>query len=152
MGGPFYPEIIDPQSGKVLQDGERGEIVFTSRAKEAMPVIRYGTRDLTQLMPGRARSMRRMEKVTGRSDDMVIVRGVNVFPTQIEEQILRCKGLSPHFQIELRRDERLDSMRVPAEARASHANQVARDAQTRLLASYFRSAIGRDLGPTEHND
>ena len=83
---------------------------------------------------------------------MVILCGVNVFPTQIEEQILRCKGLSPHFQIELRRDERLGSMRVPAEARASHANQVARDAQTRLLASYFRSAIGRDLGPIEHND
>jgi phenylacetate-CoA ligase len=85
---------------------------------------------------------------------MVILRGVNVFPIQIEEQILRCKGLSPHFQIELSRDERLDSMRVPAEARASHANQVARDAQTqtRLLASYFRSAIGCDLGPIEHND
>jgi phenylacetate-CoA ligase len=138
----FYPEIIDPQSGKVLQEGERGEIVFTSLTKEAMPVIRYRTRDLTRLMPGRARSMRRMEKVTGRSDDMVIVRGVNVFPTQIEEQILRCEGLGPHFQIELRRDERLDSMRVLVEARASHADQIARDAQGKLLALYIRKTIG----------
>jgi phenylacetate-CoA ligase len=138
----FYPEIIDPQSGEVLQEGEHGEIVFTSLAKEAMPVIRYRTRDLTRLMPGRARSMRRMEKVTGRSDDMVIVRGVNVFPTQIEAQISRCEGLGPHFQIELRRDERLDSMRVLAEARASHADRIARDAQSKLLALYIRNAIG----------
>jgi phenylacetate-CoA ligase len=138
----FYPEIIDPESGKVQQEGERGEIVFTSLSKEAMPVIRYRTRDLTRLMPGRARSMRRMEKVTGRSDDMLIVRGVNVFPTQIEEQILRCEGLGPHFQIELHRDQRLDSLRVLAEARASHADQIARDAQSKLLASYIRNAIG----------
>jgi len=138
----FYPEIIDPQSGKVLEEGEHGEIAFTSLTKEAMPVIRYRTRDLTRLMPGRARSMRRMEKVTGRSDDMVIVRGVNVFPTQIEEQILRCGGLSPHFQVELRCDGRLDSMRVLAEARASHADQSARDAQSKLLASYIRNTIG----------
>src|ERR671937_846714 len=106
----FYPEIIDPASGKVLPDGERGELVFTSLTKEGMPVIRYRTRDLTRLLPGTARSMRRMEKVTGRSDDMMIVRGVNVFPTQIEEQILRCEGLAPHFIIELRRDDRLDTM------------------------------------------
>src|SRR6516225_1424592 len=138
----FYPEVIDPKTGSVLPDGERGEVVFTSLTREAMPVIRYRTRDLTRLMPGRARSMRRMERVTGRSDDMIVVRGVNVFPTQIEEQILRCEGLSPHFQIELRRDERLDSMRVLAEARASHANQIARDAQSRLLASLIRSALG----------
>src|SRR6516225_3983783 len=138
----FYPEVIDPQSGEVLPDGEYGEVAFTSLTKEAMPVIRYRTRDLTRLMPGRARSMRRMEKVTGRSDDMMIVRGVNVFPTQIEEQVLRCEGLAPHFIIELRRDERLDSMRVLAEARASHADQIARDAQSRLLASLIRSALG----------
>ena len=138
----FYPEIIDPQSGKVLPDGERGEIVFTSLTKEAMPVIRYRTRDLTRLMPGRVRSMRRMEKVTGRSDDMMIVRGVNVFPTQIEEQVLRCDGLGPHFLIELRRDERLDNMRVLAEARPSHADQIARHAQGKLLASHIRNAIG----------
>jgi phenylacetate-CoA ligase len=138
----FYPEVIDPQSGEVLPDGEYGEIVFTSLTKEAMPVIRYRTRDLTRLLPGRARSMRRMEKVTGRSDDMMIVRGVNVFPTQIEEQVLRCEGLAPHFVIELRRDERLDAMRVLAEARPSHAEEVARGALGRLLASHIRGAIG----------
>ena len=138
----FYPEVIDPQSGEVLPDGEYGEVVFTSLTKEAMPVIRYRTRDLTRLLPGRARSMRRMEKVTGRSDDMMIVRGVNVFPTQIEEQVLRCEGLAPHFIIELRRDERLDTLRVLAEARPSHAEEVARGALGRLLASHIRGAIG----------
>lgn len=138
----FYPEIIDPDTGRVLPEGERGEIVFTSLTKEAMPMIRYRTRDLTRLMPGRARSMRRMEKVTGRSDDMMIVRGVNVFPTQIEEQILRCDGLAPHFLVELRRDDRLDSVRVLVEARHGHADQTARDAQGALLVSLIRSAIG----------
>jgi phenylacetate-CoA ligase len=138
----FYPEVIDPKTGQVLPDGERGEIVFTSLTKEAMPIIRYRTRDLTRLMPGRVRTMRRMEKVTGRSDDMIVVRGVNVFPTQIEEQILRCEGLAPHFLIELRRDQRLDSMRVMAEARLSHADQAARNAQAKLLASFIRNAIG----------
>src|SRR5262245_33756532 len=138
----FYPEVIDPESGEVLTDGEYGEIAFTSLTKEAMPVIRYRTRDLTRLMPGRARSMRRMQKVTGRSDDMIVVRGVNVFPTQIEEQVLRCEGLAPHFIIELRRDERLDTMRVLAEARPSHAEEVARGALGQLLASHIRSAIG----------
>ena len=106
-----------------------------------MPVIRYRTRDLTRLMPGSARSMRRMERVTGRSDDMMIVRGVNVFPTQIEEQILRCDGLGPHFVIELRRDGRLDQMRVVVEARPSHAKQAARDGQARLLGAHVRNAI-----------
>jgi phenylacetate-CoA ligase len=91
----FYPEIIDPASGKVLPDGEMGELVFTTLTKEGMPVVRYRTRDLTRLLPGTARSMRRMEKITGRSDDMMIVRGVNVFPTQIEEQILKVKGWPP---------------------------------------------------------
>jgi len=138
----FYPEVIDPKTGQVLPDGERGEIVFTSLTKEAMPIIRYRTHDLTRLMPGRVRTMRRMEKVTGRSDDMIVVRGVNVFPTQIEEQILRCEGLAPHFLIELRRDQRLDSMRVMAEARPSHADQAARNAQAKLLASFIRNAIG----------
>jgi phenylacetate-CoA ligase len=96
----FYPEIVDPTTGEVLPDGSFGEIVFTSLTKEAMPIIRYRTRDLSRLLPGEVRSMRRMEKVTGRSDDMIIIRGVNVFPTQIEEQILRCDGLAPHFLIE----------------------------------------------------
>ncbi|MGN6571656.1 MAG: phenylacetate--CoA ligase PaaK, partial [Pseudolabrys sp.] len=99
----FYPEVIDPETGRALPDGERGELVFTSLTKEAMPVIRYRTRDLTRLLPGTARTMRRMEKVTGRTDDMMIVRGVNVFPTQFEEQLMRCDGLSPHFYIELYR-------------------------------------------------
>ena len=145
MGSTCDPEIIDQQSGKVLPDGEYGEVVFTSLTKEAMPMIRYRTRDLTRLMPGRVRSMRRMEKVTGRSDDMMIVRGVNVFPTQIEEQVLRCEGLAPHFIIELRRDERLDTIRVLAEARPSHADEVARAGLGRLLASHMRNAIGLSI-------
>ena len=100
----FYPEVIDPETGAVLPDGEVGELVFTSLTKEAMPVIRYRTRDLSRLLPGTARSIRRMEKIIGRSDDMMIVRGVNVFPTQIEEMILRDERLAPHFVIELRRE------------------------------------------------
>jgi phenylacetate-CoA ligase len=112
----FYPEVIDPETGDVLPDGEIGELVFTSLTKEAFPIIRYRTRDLTRLMPGTARSMRRMEKVTGRSDDMIILRGVNVFPTQIEEQLIAVEGLGPHFQIELSRDGRMDTMTVHVEA------------------------------------
>jgi phenylacetate-CoA ligase len=138
----FYPEIIDPGTGDVLSDGSLGELVLTSLTREAMPVIRYRTRDLTRLLPATARSMRRMEKVTGRTDDLMIVRGVNVFPTQIEEQILRCDGLGPHFVIELRRDARLDQMRVLVEARPSHAGEGAREAQTRLLGTHIRNAVG----------
>jgi phenylacetate-CoA ligase len=138
----FYPEIIDPVSGKVLPDGEMGELVFTSLTKEAMPVIRYRTRDLTRLMPGTARSMRRMEKVTGRSDDMMIVRGVNVFPTQFEEQLLRCDGLAPHFYIELYREQRLDAVRLHVEARTDHADDASRAAQAALLKSHIRSVVG----------
>ncbi|MEI8278077.1 MAG: phenylacetate--CoA ligase, partial [Hyphomicrobiales bacterium] len=138
----FYPEVIDPETGKVLPDGERGELVFTSLSKEAMPVIRYRTRDLTRLLPGTARSMRRMEKVTGRSDDMMIVRGVNVFPTQIEEQLLRCDGLSPHFLIELDREQRLDVVRLHVEARADHADEASRAGQAALLAAHIRNVVG----------
>ena len=138
----FYPEVIDPETGKVLPDGERGELVFTSLSKEAMPVIRYRTRDLTRLLPGTARSMRRMEKVTGRSDDMMIVRGVNVFPTQIEEQLLRCDGLSPHFLIELNREHRLDVVRLHVEARVDHADEASRAAQAALLAAHIRNVVG----------
>jgi phenylacetate-CoA ligase len=138
----FYPEVIDPQSGTVLPDGERGELVFTSLTKEGMPVVRYRTRDLTRLLPGTARSMRRMEKVTGRSDDMMIVRGVNVFPTQIEEQLLRCAGLAPHYQIELRREQRLDVMRLLVEARPDHADEASRAAQAASLAAHIRNNIG----------
>ncbi|HEX7744579.1 MAG TPA: phenylacetate--CoA ligase PaaK [Micromonosporaceae bacterium] len=114
----FYPEIIDPITGQVLPDGEKGELVFTSLTKQAMPVVRYRTRDLTRLLPGTARPMRRIEKITGRSDDMMIVRGVNVFPTQIEELILRTPALSPHFQCVLRRAGRMDSLTVRVERRA----------------------------------
>ena len=111
----FYPEIIDPLTGEVLPDGEEGELVFTSLTKEALPVIRYRTRDLTKLLPGTARSMRRMEKITGRSDDMLIIRGVNVFPTQVEEQILKVSNLAPHYQIEITRTENLDEMTINVE-------------------------------------
>ncbi len=131
-----------PNQRRVLPDGERGELVFTSLSKEAMPVIRYRTRDLTRLMPGTARSMRRMEKVTGRSDDMMIVRGVNVFPTQIEEQLLRCDGLSPHFLIELDREQRLDVVRLHVEARADRADEASRAAQAALLATHIRNVVG----------
>ena len=113
----FYPEVIDPVTGKVLPDGEQGELVFTSLTKQAMPVIRYRTRDLTRLLPGTARTMRRMEKITGRSDDMIIVRGVNLFPTQVEELILRVPALSPHFQLHLSRPGRMDAMTVHVERR-----------------------------------
>ena len=99
----FYPEIVEPQSGTVLPDGARGELVLTTLTKEGMPIIRYRTRDLTRLLPGTTRNMRRLERITGRSDDMMIVRGVNVFPSQIEEQIFKVKGLAPHYQVVLTR-------------------------------------------------
>ena len=118
----FYPEVINAETGDTLEDGNKGELVFTSLCKEALPIIRYRTRDLTKLMPGTARSMRRMEKITGRSDDMMIIRGVNVFPTQIEEQLLKISDLSPHFQIELIKDGRLDKMIIKTE-RLSSADQ-----------------------------
>ena len=111
----FYPEIVHPESGAVLPEGEKGELVFTSLTKEALPVIRYRTRDLTRLLPPSARSMRRMEKITGRSDDMLIIRGVNVFPTQIEELILKRKELSPHYVMELSKDGPLDHLTVMVE-------------------------------------
>src|SRR6202050_2708340 len=112
----FYPEVIDPETGRVLPDGERGELVFTTLTKEGMPVVRYRTRDLTRLLPGTARTMRRMEKVTGRSDDMVIVRGVNMFPTQVEEQLLKSEALTGHYQIVLTREGRMDDVAVHVEA------------------------------------
>ncbi|SAL53977.1 phenylacetate-CoA ligase [Caballeronia sordidicola] len=111
----FYPEIIDPDTGEVLPDGELGELVFTSLTKEALPIIRYRTRDLTRLLPGTARTMRRMEKITGRSDDMMIVRGVNVFPTQIEELLLRQHALAPHYQIVLTKEGPLDVLTLNIE-------------------------------------
>jgi phenylacetate-CoA ligase len=139
----FYPEVIDPVTGAVLPDGAKGELVFTSLTKEAFPVIRYRTRDLTRLLPGTARpGMRRMEKVTGRSDDMIILRGVNLFPTQIEELILTDKRLAPHFLIELRRDQRLDRMTVRVEARADAADESARIGSAHELAHRIKSLIG----------
>ena len=138
----FYPEIVDPATGAVLPDGERGELVFTSLTKEAMPVIRYRTRDLTRLLPGTARTMRRMERVMGRSDDMMILRGVNVFPTQIEELILRDRRLAPHFLIELRRDGRLDAMTVRVEARSDAADEHNRAGAAQDLAHRIKALIG----------
>lgn len=116
----FYPEIIDPVTGEVLPDGSEGELVFTSLSKEAMPVIRYRTRDLTRLLAPTSRSMRRIGKITGRSDDMLIIRGVNVFPSQIEELILKQPRLSPHYQLEVTRDGHLDSMRVNVELKPEY--------------------------------
>jgi phenylacetate-CoA ligase len=114
----FYPEIIDPKSGHVLQDGAEGELVFTSLTKEALPIIRYRTRDLTRLLPPTARSMRRMARVTGRSDDMLIIRGVNVFPSQIEELLVGVRGLAPHYVLEVTRESHLDSLTVKVECAA----------------------------------
>ena len=130
----FYPEIIDPDTGAPLADGELGELVFTSLTKEALPIIRYRTRDLTRLLPGTARTMRRMEKITGRSDDMMIVRGVNVFPTQIEELILKRPELSAHYQCILWREGPLDNLRVAVETRPglAHDGAEARAAAQRL--------------------
>ena len=138
----FYPEIIDPVTGEVLPDGSQGELVFTSLSKEAFPIIRYRTRDLTRLLAGTARSMRRMEKITGRSDDMMILRGVNVFPTQIEEQILKIKALSPHFQIELFREGRMDEMKVHVEAMPGHASEAERKAAAADLAQRIKDVVG----------
>jgi phenylacetate-CoA ligase len=136
----FYPEVIDPETGAALPDGERGELVFTSLTKEGMPVIRYRTRDLTRLLPGTARSMRRMEKVTGRSDDMMIVRGVNVFPTQIEELLLEIDALSAHYQIVLTREARLDAMEIVVEARPDHRDGSA--AAGERLGNLVKERIG----------
>ena len=138
----FYPEIIDPETGEVLPDGEMGELVFTSLTKEAFPIIRYRTRDLTRLLPGTARSLRRMEKVTGRSDDMMIVRGVNVFPTQIEEQLMKVPGLAPHYQVELTRDDRMDVMTIKTEAAKGHEGNDQRQANARKLAEAIKGVIG----------
>jgi phenylacetate-CoA ligase len=137
----FYPEIVDPETGAVLPDGEEGELVFTSLTREAMPVVRYRTRDLTRLLPGSNGPMRRMAKITGRSDDMLIVRGVNVFPTQIEEQILALPALAPHFRIHLSRPGRLDLVRLEIETRpGATPDEAARDAA--LLGERFKGLIG----------
>ena len=137
----FYPEVVDPNTGAALPEGARGELVFTSLTKEAFPIIRYRTRDLSRLLPGTARSMRRMEKVTGRADDMIILRGVNVFPTQVEEALLATPGLAPHFQIELTRPDRMDQMRILCEAAGSASRETRQGAGEALLAR-IKEAIG----------
>ena len=137
----FYPEIIDPNSGEVLPDGSEGELVFTSLTKEAMPVVRYRTRDLTRLLSGSVGPMRRMAKITGRSDDMLTVRGVNMFPSQIEEQILRCLDLAPHYRIDVARPERLDEVTVHVEERPD-CTLERRNAATAELRQHIKEIIG----------
>jgi phenylacetate-CoA ligase len=131
----FYPEIIDPETEEVLPDGEHGELVLTSLTKEALPVIRFRTRDLTRLMPGTARTMRRMERVGGRSDDMLIIRGRNVFPSQIEEVILQDKRLSPHYSLEVTQHDRMENLTVMAEVRPDAGG----------FGETFRQEIAKDL-------
>jgi phenylacetate-CoA ligase len=154
----FFPEVVDPQTGRPMPEGEPGELVFTSLTKEAMPVIRYRTRDLTRLLPGTARpAFRRMEKITGRSDDMIILRGVNVFPSQIEEQILRVPDLAPHYQILLTREGPMDAMTVAVECEPG-TDDAAREAASRVLAGHVKEMIGvtarvevRDPGAIERS-
>jgi phenylacetate-CoA ligase len=140
----FYPEIVDPETGAVLPEGEKGELVFTSLTKEALPMIRYRTRDLTRLLPPTARSMRRIEKITGRSDDMLIVRGVNVFPTQIEELILKQPELTPHYLLEVTRPEHLDELTVHVEIGddLAHGSQESRHAAARRLEQSIKGYVG----------
>ncbi|PSL10014.1 phenylacetate-CoA ligase [Marinobacterium halophilum] len=137
----FYPEIIDPNTGEVLPDGEYGELVFTSLTKEALPIVRYRTRDLTRLLPGTARPMRRIDKITGRSDDMLIIRGVNVFPTQIEEQILKVAALAPHYEIIVTKNGNLDMVDVKVEL-APGANGIDEAAVIKELQHHIKSYIG----------
>ncbi len=148
----FYPEIVDPATGEPVADGELGELVFTSLTKEALPIIRYRTRDLTRLLPGTARTMRRMEKITGRSDDMMIVRGVNVFPTQIEELILKQPALAPHYQCILTREGPLDCLTVAVEAAhgVAHEGEAARAAADQLahdIKAYIGTTAKIELRP-----
>jgi phenylacetate-CoA ligase len=156
----FYPEIIHPETGEVLPEGEKGELVFTSLTKEALPMIRYRTRDLTRLLPGTARTMRRMEKITGRSDDMLIIRGVNVFPTQIEELILKQPSLAPHYVLEISREEHMDRMDVVVELKPeAHAlSRIDREAAAAKLQHDIKSYCGvtshvriADMGAVERS-
>ncbi|MBL8384268.1 MAG: phenylacetate--CoA ligase, partial [Burkholderiales bacterium] len=140
----FYPEVINPDTGEVLPDGAFGELVFTSLTKEALPIVRYRTRDLTRLLPGTARTMRRIEKITGRSDDMLIVRGVNLFPSQIEELILKQSRLSPHYVLEVTRPDKLDEIAVLVEPRPEFATM--NDADRREAAGTLSHAIKTFVG------
>jgi len=140
----FYPEIIDPNTGEVMPDGEYGELVFTTLSKQALPLIRYRTRDLTRLLPGTARPMRRIDRITGRSDDMLIVRGVNVFPTQIEEQVLKVKQLSESYEIHLYRDGNLDKIEVHVEPKLQyqHADDAQKQQLSNELAHHIKTHVG----------
>lgn len=146
----FYPEIIDPDTGKVRADGEEGELVLTSLSKEALPVIRYRTRDLTRLLPPSARSMRRIAKITGRTDDMLIVRGVNVFPSQIEELVLRTAGLSPHYRLETARAGHLITLTVHVECGTDSSEEGLRARAARELAHLVKSLIGISVAVEVH--
>ena len=138
----FYPETISPDTLQPVAAGSEGELVFTSLVKEAMPIIRYRTRDLTTLLPGSASVMRRMAKITGRSDDMMIIRGVNVFPSQIEEQILKVPALSPHYQLEITRDGNLDNLAVYVEARSNHVSETDRAQAAKELQHHIKVMVG----------
>jgi phenylacetate-CoA ligase len=142
----FYPEIVDPATGEPLPDGEPGELVLTSLTKEALPVIRYRTRDLTKLLPGTARSFRRMARITGRADDMLIIRGVNLFPTQIEELILKVPELSPHYVLEVRREERLDALDIVVECKPQHAGKAPEEGSAAdRLAQLVKAYVGLNV-------
>jgi phenylacetate-CoA ligase len=143
----FYPEIIDPLTGEVLPEGSEGELVFTSLTKEALPMIRYRTRDLTRLLPPTSRSMRRMDKIAGRSDDMLIIRGVNVFPTQIEEIVLKCPELTPHYLIEVSRQGNLDQMTVTVELNEQSASKLGDELRT-SVASRLQHDVKNNVGIT----
>jgi phenylacetate-CoA ligase len=143
----FYPEVVDPVTGDVLPDGEEGELVFTSLTKQAMPIVRYRTRDLTRLLPGTACApYRRMHKVTGRTDDMMIVRGVNVFPTQVEEQILKVEGLTPHYLCVLTRPARMDELTVRVEAHDAGIDEYTRARMTQQLVTLVKDNVGVSIG------
>jgi phenylacetate-CoA ligase len=138
----FFPEIIDPATGAVLPEGTEGELVFTSLTKQAMPIVRYRTRDLTRLLPGSVGPMRRMAKITGRSDDMLIIRGVNVFPSQIEEQILKVENLAPHYHIEVSRPDRMDQVKLLVEVRTPSPDDPTANATIAELAHHIKTIIG----------
>jgi len=140
----FYAEIINPDTGEPVADGEPGELVFTSLTKEAMPIIRYRTRDLTRLLPPTARSMRRIGKITGRSDDMLIVRGVNMFPTQVEELVLKIAQLAPHYQLVLSRTGNMDELEILTEVRAEFATLS--DAERTALGKQLQHAVKTHIG------
>ena len=148
----FYPEIINPETGEVLPDGEFGELVFTSLTKEALPMVRYRTRDLTRLLPGTARSVRRMEKITGRTDDMMIIRGVNVFPSQIEELVLKDSRLAPHYQLELYKQGNLDGLRAHVEISVNCGTTIseAKDNICGSLKKAVKDQVGISIDVTLH--